>query len=92
MTDTADEFLTGWAYWQYKTLEDFTTTAKTGSEGFFNPDGSIQSWKVKALARSYVTNTQGTLSSMNFNVETAEFEAEFVLNASLSSSVLYLSS
>jgi hypothetical protein len=44
----------GWAYWQFKTFEDFTTSAREGSEGFYNPDDSLQEWKVKALARSYL--------------------------------------
>lgn len=39
--DLADKNLTGWAYWQFKTYADLTTTAGTGSEGFWNQDGSI---------------------------------------------------
>lgn len=41
VTDVADEYLTGWAYWQFKEYEDLTTTASTGSEGFYNKDGSL---------------------------------------------------
>jgi hypothetical protein len=37
----ADEILAGWAYWQYKTYEDLTTSASTGAEGFWNKDGSL---------------------------------------------------
>ena len=43
----------GWAYWQFKTYADLTTSAGTGSEGFWNQDGTLQDYKVKALARSY---------------------------------------
>ena len=52
MCDVADEHLVGWAYWQFKYYEDLTTSAGTGSEGFYNQDGSLQEWKAKALARS----------------------------------------
>ena len=41
VTWTSDYFLVGWAYWQYKLYEDLTTTASTGSQGFYNADGSL---------------------------------------------------
>lgn len=31
-----DEELVGWAYWQFKNFEDLTTSAGTGSEGFYS--------------------------------------------------------
>ena len=52
--DVADENLVGWAYWQFKIYKDLTTTAGTGSEGFYNVDGSLQQKKLKALTRTYV--------------------------------------
>ena len=54
MCDVADEHLVGWAYWQFKYYADLTTSAGTGSEGFYNADGSLQGWKAKALSRSYL--------------------------------------
>ena len=57
VADTCDSHMIGWAYWQFKYYEDLTTTAGTGSEGFYNPDGTLQTWKVKALSRSYVRFT-----------------------------------
>lgn len=37
-----DKYLTsGWGYWQFKTYQDLTTSAGTGSEGFYNKDGSL---------------------------------------------------
>ena len=39
--DVADENLVGWAYWQFKTYADLTTSAGTGSEGFWNQDGTL---------------------------------------------------
>lgn len=53
----ADHYLVGWAYWQYKFYGDLTTSSGTGSEGFWNKDGTLQSWKVKALARTYLKAT-----------------------------------
>lgn len=41
LADQADEALVGWAYWEFKTFEDLTTSAGTGSEGFYNKDGSL---------------------------------------------------
>ena len=57
VADVSDSILVGWAYWEFKTYRDLTTSAGTGSEGFYNKDGSLQSWKVKALARSYLMTT-----------------------------------
>ena len=58
-----DKELGGWAYWQYKQYHDLTTTVNlgTGNQGFFNEDGSRQEWKVKALSRTYMQATAGTL-------------------------------
>lgn len=67
VTANADKFLTsGWAYWQFKTYEDLTTSAGTSSEGFYNMNGSLQTKKVKALSRTYVKSAQGTIKSMQF--------------------------
>lgn len=57
----ADDNLVGWAYWQFKTYADLTTSAGVHSEGFYNQDGTLQEYKVKALARSYMPLTQGNL-------------------------------
>jgi len=41
VADTCDESLVGWAYWEFKKFKDLTTSAGTGSEGFYNDDGSL---------------------------------------------------
>ena len=41
VTDVADQMMVGWAYWEFKTYKDLTTSAGTGSEGFYNKDGSL---------------------------------------------------
>lgn len=56
----------GWAYWEFKTYKDLTTSAGDRSEGFYNFDGSIQSKKIKALARTYVQYAQGTVKHSKF--------------------------
>jgi len=40
--DVCDEHLTGWAYWQFKSFKDLTTSAGTGSEGFYSKNGTLQ--------------------------------------------------
>jgi len=92
VADIADEFLVGWAYWQFKFFEDLTTTASVGAEGFYNYDGSLQQWKVKALARTYLQNTQGQLTKLNFNTVTGTFNGEFIVNTEIAApTVLYAS-
>lgn len=39
--DAFDTALSSWAYWQYKSFGDFTTTGGT-KEGMFNSDGTPQ--------------------------------------------------
>ena len=83
VTDVADQHLAGWAYWEFKTYKDLTTSAGTRSEGFYNFDGTLQEPKVKALTRSYVKAAQGTTKSMNFDTETGHFEAIVQLDLSI---------
>ena len=75
MTSACDEYLASWAYWQFKKLGDLTTTAGTGSEGFYNDDGALQTEKIRALTRTYLPATQGTLLKLNFNTTTSIFNA-----------------
>lgn len=91
--DQSDKYLVGWAYWQFKFFEDLTTSAGTGSEGFYNADGTLQDWKVKALARSYMMATQGRLTGMDFNSTTSAFVGEFTVDTSITApTVTYLNS
>jgi hypothetical protein len=86
-----DEHLAGWAYWQLKTFADLTTSAGTGSEGFYNKDGTLQDGKVKSLTRAYLPASQGVLTGMKFNDATLDFHARFILNAFISEpTVAYL--
>jgi len=85
VTDLADEYLASWAYWQFKTFHDITTQAGTSSQGFYNPDGSLQTKKVKALARTYTQYAQGTLLNMHFDSTSKAFSTEVLLDTSIDS-------
>lgn len=90
--DVADDHLVGWAYWQFKYYADLTTSAGTGSEGFYNQDGSLQDWKVKALARSYLMFTQGVLTTHKFDTTTSGLTASFTVDTSIKApTVIYQS-
>jgi len=69
VANEADKNLVGWAYWEFKTYKDLTTSAGDRSEGFYNFDGTLEAKKVQALARSYVQAAQGTIESMKFHLD-----------------------
>lgn len=69
-----------------------TTTAGTGAEGFYNQDGTLQDWKVKALARSYLMATQGVPTLFDFDMDTANFEAEFTVDTSIQAPTILFAS
>ena len=82
VTDVCDEYMTSWAYWQFKTYKDLTSSAGNRSEGFYNIDGSLQAKKVKALSRTYIQNAQGLIKQMQFDTHSGVFKA--VIHANLS--------
>jgi hypothetical protein len=91
VADVSDEFLVGWAYWQFKYYGDLTTSAGVGSEGFYNHDGSLQEWKVKALSRTYLMATQGVPTSQKFSMDSSDFTAEFTANTKIDApTVIYV--
>lgn len=70
-----DVNLTGWAYWQFKTYKDLTTSAGEQSEGFYNENGTIIHAKVKELTRPYVRAAQGQILNMTtFSNRTFSFK------------------
>lgn len=81
--DVCDANLVGWAYWEFKTYEDLTTSAGTGSEGFYNKDGSLQNYKVKALARTYSMATQGVPTFQDFSTTTGSFAAAYKVDTDI---------
>jgi len=60
-----------------------TTSAGTGSEGFYNNDGTLQKAKVKALARSYFLATQGVPTTINFDAMFGDFVAYYTVDTSI---------
>lgn len=80
VTDIAERDLFGWAYWQFKTFKDLTTTAGEGSEGFYDPDGTFHTDKVRIISRPYVKLAQGDIVSNRVDKETGRFEATIKLN------------
>jgi endoglycosylceramidase len=92
VTSKADEVNAGWAYWEFKNYWDFTTSAGTGSEGFYNTDGTLQQTKVKALSRSYLPYTQGRINTMKFDADTGDFSAALTVDTTIAEpSVLFVS-
>jgi endoglycosylceramidase len=92
VTDALDSYNVGWAYWQFKTYADLTTSAGTGSEGFYNNDGTLQYIKVKALARTYLPYSQGILTNNTFDSITGNFVGSFTYDASIEeATILYKS-
>jgi hypothetical protein len=83
VTDVCDEHLVGWSYWQFKNFGDLTTTAGSQSEGYYNRDGTLQVNKVKVLARTYLSLTQGELLNMHFNTTNANFKTTFRVNTDI---------
>jgi hypothetical protein len=67
VTQTCDDYLVGWAYWEYKKFMDLTTTAGNSSEGFYDDNSILQEDKVRALARTYMKATQGVPQFTHFN-------------------------
>jgi len=67
VVDACDEYLTSWAYWQFKTYMDITTSAGDTSEGFYEKNGTLQRNKAEALSRSYIKAAQGVTKKMFFN-------------------------
>lgn len=71
-TQQADALFQSWAYWSFKGFDDITT-ADANTESFYNPDGTLQMNKVKALSRTFAKTVAGHPNSMSFDPSTAIF-------------------
>jgi len=91
VTDAADDQLVSWCYWQFKGYGDYTTTGSL-TEGFYNPDGSVQDYKVGTLSRTYAQITQGQPTFMRFDYNTTAFGFQYELDPSIESgsTVIYM--
>jgi endoglycosylceramidase len=90
VTDACDKNLVGWAYWMFKGYGDFTTTGGL-LEGFYN-NQTLQSGKVKALARTYAPVYQGIPNFISFNVSTGEFRTNFTVKAGVKNPTIIFAS
>lgn len=77
--DAFDSKLASWAYWQYKSFGDFTTTGGT-AEGMFNEDGTPQALKVKAIARTYAFAYQGLPQSSYFSSRSGAYTTTYTVD------------
>ncbi|GKT34662.1 hypothetical protein ADUPG1_007974 [Aduncisulcus paluster] len=69
-----ERHMLSFCYWQFKTYNDVTTAAGSGSEGFWSEDGTLFEKKLKALARPYPMEVEGELISFSFDVDTNKLE------------------
>lgn len=83
VADLADTHLQSWAYWTFKSFHDITTQ-NSNTETFYNADGSLQTLKVQAVARTYAKAIAGQPSSisMSFDTDTAEFNLKYAHSTS----------
>jgi hypothetical protein len=86
VVDACDEYLASWAYWQFKTYMDITTSAGDTSEGFYEKDGTLQRNKAEALSRTYIKAAQGVTKSMYFDKKTYDFTGTFLFNSAVKES------
>ena len=60
----ADKTLLSWAYWQFKSFRDLTTSGGS-DEGFYGPDGKLQTNKLSVLVRPYAQIIAGIPSNLS---------------------------
>eukprot|EP00727_Mastigamoeba_balamuthi_P001230 m51a1_g11103 putative cellulase (glycosyl hydrolase family 5) subfamily protein (512) ;mRNA; r:55237-57808 len=80
LTNLADKHFQGWAYWQFKAYNDFTTTS-SDAESFYHADGTLQTAKVHALSRVYAQAIAGDGESMSYDPRARKFVLRYRLAA-----------
>jgi len=81
VTEKADELFHSWAYWQFKYFHDITTVSGP-IEGFYSDDGTLQTAKVAALARTYAPVIGGVPLHMRFDSRSGAFRLRYEPQAS----------
>jgi len=90
VTDAADDALVSWCYWAFKGFGDYTTTGGP-TEGFYLPDGSLQTLKVGSLTRTYAQIVQGLPTFMRYDYNTTAFGFQYILDPAIQgSTVIYI--
>jgi len=69
-----DKLFQSWAYWQFKSYNDFTSSDP--EEPFYDGD-TVETTKLKTLSRTYARAIGGVPSKMFFNHMTGEFDLDF---------------
>jgi hypothetical protein len=72
----ADDHIQGAIYWQFKYNDDLTTSGDV-TESLFNADGTLQTDKVKALARTHAQKIAGVPHQHRFFPESGAFLLEY---------------
>ena len=68
ITQSADQYLRSWIYWQYKYYYDLTTSSiPPNAESFYDSNGDLQVNKVMTLAYPYVYATCGVPLQSKFD-------------------------
>jgi len=77
MLDQADKFKVSWAWWQFKSFHDITTSGIGTSESFYDENGKLQQEKVAALSRTYAQAVAGKLYNSTFDRPSSRYHLEF---------------
>jgi hypothetical protein len=81
--DAAEERLQSWAYWNFKSYDDITTAGSPASEGLYNPDGSVQTQKVRLLSRPFATAVAGHPIRSKFDSRTNTYTLSYNITEKL---------
>ena len=81
--DAAEQRLQSWAYWNFKSYDDITTAGSPASEGLYNPDGSVQTQKVRLLSRPFATAVAGHPIRSKFDSRTNAYTLRYKVIESL---------
>eukprot|EP01052_Picozoa_sp_SAG31_P017064 SAG31_NODE_1153_length_9640_cov_2.830206_5_plen_170_part_00 len=77
--DAAEKRLQSWAYWNFKSYDDITTAGSPASEGLYNPDGTVQTTKVRLLSRPFVYAVAGKPLKASFDNKRSVYSLEYVV-------------
>jgi hypothetical protein len=77
VTEVCDENLVSWGF------KRGSTTSGSYTEGLYSQDGSLQTNKLKALARTYISAFQGVPLKMSSNSTSNDFYAEYEVDPSI---------
>ncbi len=93
VTQLADQNLSSWNYWAYKTFNDPTGSGQT--ESMFSNDqdtGSVKTGKLALLERAYPQATAGTPISLSFDPASGNFSYSYTAEPASGPTVIYVPS